>query len=307
MKITLDTIRSVWDEAPLSIAFTHPQSHPKGIFQIVHGMSEHKERYFPFMEYLSANGYFCIIHDMRGHGQSVLSERDLGYFGKDPVDKLVADTDTVMNYAKSRYPDTPVILMGHSMGSMTVRSYTKRHDQAIRGLIVCGSPSYNPAAPAGRILAKADGLINGRHHRSPMIHGIAFEAFNRKFRSEGSPNAWLCTDSQTVAQYDADRLCGFTFTSDGFDGLFALMQDCYSSKGWQRANASLEILFISGEQDPCMGSAKKMERTIQVMLRAGYTRIRRIIYPEMRHEILSERDKAKVWKDILMFADETCR
>ena len=59
---------------------TAPGVSPKGIVQLVHGMCEHKERYIPFMEFLARNGYAGIIHDHRGHGESVRSREDLGYF-----------------------------------------------------------------------------------------------------------------------------------------------------------------------------------------------------------------------------------
>ena len=41
----------------------------KGIIQIVHGMSEYKERYLPFMEYMAERKYVSVIHDHRGHGK----------------------------------------------------------------------------------------------------------------------------------------------------------------------------------------------------------------------------------------------
>ena len=47
----------------------------KGIIQIVHGMSEYKERYLPFMEYMAERKYVSVIHDHRGHGKSVRSKR----------------------------------------------------------------------------------------------------------------------------------------------------------------------------------------------------------------------------------------
>ena len=40
----------------------------------LHGMSEHKERYLPFMEYLQNRGYAAVIHDHRGHGKSIERE-----------------------------------------------------------------------------------------------------------------------------------------------------------------------------------------------------------------------------------------
>ena len=39
----------------------------KGIIQIVHGMSEYKERFLPFMENKAERKFVSVIHDNRGH------------------------------------------------------------------------------------------------------------------------------------------------------------------------------------------------------------------------------------------------
>ena len=49
----------------------------RAVVQLVHGMSEHKERYLPFMQYLAKSGYVTVIHDHRGHGKSVKYQEDL--------------------------------------------------------------------------------------------------------------------------------------------------------------------------------------------------------------------------------------
>ena len=56
-----------------------PGIKPRAIVQLVHGMSEHKERYIPFMQYLAKLGYVVVIHDHRGHGKSVKHQDDLGF------------------------------------------------------------------------------------------------------------------------------------------------------------------------------------------------------------------------------------
>ena len=61
------------DGIQLSLAYLEPQDSPKGIVQLVHGMCEHKERYYSLMEYFCDAGYVCVIHDHRGHGGSVKS------------------------------------------------------------------------------------------------------------------------------------------------------------------------------------------------------------------------------------------
>ena len=65
--------------------------HPKAVLQIAHGMCEHKERYVPFMEYMSRSGFACVIHDHRGHGKSIRRPEDLGYFYENGGAALVED------------------------------------------------------------------------------------------------------------------------------------------------------------------------------------------------------------------------
>ena len=73
-------IESEADGLDISVLAVVPTDQPyRGILQLVHGMSEYKERYLPFMEYMAKRGYVCIIHDHRGHGKSVRAAEDLGY------------------------------------------------------------------------------------------------------------------------------------------------------------------------------------------------------------------------------------
>ena len=75
------TIKSRADGLELSVLEVVPEGTLRGIVQLVHGMSENKERYQPFMEYLAAQGFLTVIHDHRGHGASVRHKRDLGGAG----------------------------------------------------------------------------------------------------------------------------------------------------------------------------------------------------------------------------------
>ena len=72
-----------------------PGIKPRAIVQLVHGMSEHKERYIPFMEYLTDKGYITVIHDHRGHGKSVSDKKDLGYMYGGGEDAMLKDVLTV--------------------------------------------------------------------------------------------------------------------------------------------------------------------------------------------------------------------
>ena len=253
------------------------------------------------MEFLAANGFISIIHDHRGHGESVRSAEDLGYFYEGGFTAMVDDIKAVMERMRMEHPDLPLILLGHSMGSMAVRSFAKRYDELLSGLIVCGSPSRNSGAPIGRLIARLYALLAGGKCRPRLIQRLAFGSFNRRFRHEGSPNAWVCSDPEIVLNYDQDPLCNFQFTADGFINLFSLMQDAYSTSGWHPRRPDMPVLFISGEDDPCLLDRRRFDEATRTMRRAGYTDVQSRLYPSMRHEILNEFGKKVVWNDILSF------
>ena len=279
-----------------------PESSPKAIIQLVHGMCEYKERYVPFMEFLCSEGYACVIHDHRGHGASVKSADDLGYFYGGGWNGIVSDILTVNEDIRKMYPESPVYLFGHSMGSLAVRSFTKRHDDRLDGLIVCGSPSRNPAAGAGKMLAKIIAALKGERHRPALIQKIAFDGFNKRFSSEG-PNAWLSTDKENVRSYNADPLCGYCFTGNGFMGLFDLMMDTYSSDGWKLSKPELPVRFIAGSDDPCITSLKDFEAAVGHMKAMGYANVTAKTYEGLRHEILNEVGREIIWQDVASLLD----
>lgn len=251
------TIRSNRDGLDLGVSIRIPE-HPTGILQLVHGMAEHRERYHDFMDYCAEHGLVVIIHDHRGHGASVKSKEDFGYFGKDGVENIVQDVHQLTEYVRGRFPGLPLTLFGHSMGSLVVRCYIQEYDRDIDGLIVCGSPSYQVGARVGILIAKLMQVFKGEKHRSNFVNNVAFASNMKKFKHEGNPNAWVVSDPAVLAAYDADERDGFIFTLNGFETLFKLMQRAYSKKGWAMQNPNLPVLFIAGEDDPCIIDEKHL-------------------------------------------------
>ena len=293
------TIKSKKDDLNLSLIKVTPKDKKlKGILQVAHGMSEHKERYLPFLDYMSSLGYVCIINDHRGHGKSVKSIEDLGYFYDNGADALVEDLHQITEVIKEEYPKLPVYLFGHSMGSLAIRAYIKKYDYEVDGLIVCGCPSDNKGSRIGKKISEVLSLIKGDHYRSKFIDKLVTGVFNSKIKDSTSNNDWICTDKKIVKDFDKDPLCGFTFTVNGFCSLFDLMNKVYSKKGWELINDKLPIWFISGEEDPCMGSKKKFLNAVNLLKEVGYKNVSYKIYSKMRHEILNEKDREKVFKDI---------
>lgn len=121
----IETLLSKRDQLPLELAIIEPEGEAIGIIQLIHGMSEHKERYYDFMNYLSQQGYICAIHDHRGHGASVKDTSHLGYFYTNDITYIVDDAYLVTEYLENRYPTLKISIFSHSMGTLVSRNYLK--------------------------------------------------------------------------------------------------------------------------------------------------------------------------------------
>ena len=284
------------DGLRLAAALQAPET-PQAILVLVHGMAEHKERYFPFMTFLSELGFACLITDLRGHGATAADKADLGHFDKKGDRLLVEDTLAVVRYAKELYPGKKVFLMGHSMGSLIVRCFIKRYDSEIDGLVVCGSPSRNGAAGMGILLTRIIGLFKGKRYRSKFLENMATGGYNKKFAQEGR-NAWLSTNKANVQAYNNDTLCGFPFTVLGYQGLLGLMEDTYDVDDWNVTRPELPIHFIAGADDPCIVNIQRFSEAVSFIRARGYRTVTSKVYPGLRHEILNEIGKEDVWRDV---------
>ncbi|MCI9247310.1 MAG: alpha/beta hydrolase [Clostridia bacterium] len=295
-------IESKCDGLPLTMTVMIPENKEiKGIIQISHGMAEHKERYYTFMEFLTENGYITVIHDHRGHGDSVKEDNDLGYFYDTTANYIVEDLHQVTQVIKQEYPNLPVYLFGHSMGSMVVRCYLKKYDNEINKLIVCGAPSKNIGASFGIFLAKIIGKFKGDKYRSKLMQKLTFSSYPKKFEKEKEDeNCWISSEKENKEKYNQDKKCGYVFTLNGFQNLYKLVQRTYSKKGWERKNLELPIFFIAGDEDPVIGNLPKWINAYEFLEKEiGYQNMFHKLYKGKRHELLNEDIKEKVYYDIL--------
>lgn len=296
-------IESKIDKLKLSVAIFTPEKEVKGIIQISHGMAEHKERYYELMEYLTKEGFVTIINDHRGHGKSIKDENDLGYFYDETSDFIVEDLKQITEYIKDKYKNKEVILLGHSMGSLVVRKYIKKYDNLINKLIICGSPSKNNLVNLGLLLTKIIKIIKKDKYRSKLINNITFASYNKNFDKK-EKFSWLTTTKEELDKNNEDKLCGYIFTINGFINLFKLTKEVYKLNDYEVNNKNLNILFIQGDKDPVIGNIKKWNKSINYLKQIGYKKISSKLYKNYRHEILLDKCKKEVYKDILKFIEK---
>ena len=299
------------DNLPVCVLRIEPEnpSDVRGIVQLIHGKNEHKGRYKAFMRFLASNGYLTIINDHRGHGESVIEPDDRGYFYQGGTAALVEDlheiTLDVKKYAaeKCGRDDLPLTLLGHSMGSLAARCYIRQYDADISKLCLTGSPSRSDKIRQGLQVIKLLKKLEGKRARSllakKLIMGVSYE---RKYRHEGLKNAWTNSEREAVIEHNNDPLCRFNFTLNGYEEMLKMAMLAYTGD-YTPQNPDMPVRFFSGEDDPCALSRQKFVEAMRLMKSIGYSDVRCLLYKEMRHDILHEKNKMRVYRDILRFLE----
>lgn len=280
----------------------------KAVIQVAHGMAEHLERYERFADALCTEGYALYINDHLGHGSSVKNKDELGYFGeKDGWKYFVEDCHQLTEIIKKENPSVPVVFFGHSMGSFVARAYSIKYADEITGAVYCGTAGPNPAAGAGILLTKIIAKIKGTHYRSKLIDKVGFGAYNSKFEGRTSFD-WLSRDNEEVDKYIADELCGYLFTAYGYRDLFSLLGYVSSDEWFTTLSKELPVLIISGAMDPVGEYSKGIEKVCKSLSDAGKINVKKILYPDARHEILNEKACFdKVCKDVIGWIEEVLK
>ena len=268
---------------------------------IVHGMAEHSGRYAEFAQFLADHGVAVTTYDQLGHGKTVKSAKDLGFFGHEhPVQSLLKDVIVMADSLKARHPTVPHFVMGHSMGSFIVRNVLKHHARNFSGAILMSTADTNPLT---KILLPINKLLTKVAPKKPntLIANTMNKVLNSKLnnRTSSSEFAWLSEDAAAVEAYEADPLTGFEFTNNGFMTLFTLMEAGLNKNWATTITKNFPMLLVSGENDPIGDMGRGIRKIATRLDKQHFDHISVQLYPHMRHEPLHEKNKQQVYQDIL--------
>ena len=278
-----------------------PEGRPRAVLQIAHGLAEHSGRYARLAAALNAAGYGVYASDHRGHGPEAPAA-DLGHFADEGGwEKVVGDLWTLNRLIAAEQPGTPIIFIGHSLGSFLGRGFIAEHSDALAGAALSGSSGKPPAiATLGRLIARAERLRLGKRGKSRLIFQMWFGDFNKPFRPARTAFDWLSRDEREVDAYVADPLCGFPFTTQlAIDVLDALPR-VTGRENLARIRKDLPIYVFSGERDPVGANIKGLIADLKA---AGFAKLTTRLYPGARHETLNETNRDEVTRDLITWLD----
>ena len=281
-------------------------SHPRGCVHIVHGMSEHGQRYARLAGALNEAGFAVWAHDHRGHGVNPVPGVR-GHFAANDTENgwqaLVRETGDVSAEMQRQFPGVPLFLFAHSMGSFAGQTLLADRPSLYRGAILCGT-NGPPGFQEGLVRAIARvHLLFGARRPASVVAGLVFGDYNRRFKPARTDFDWLTRDAAEVDKYVADPLCGFSLTSRAWveflEGRMLLGTDAHL----QRIPKPLPIHVIAGARDPVGEMSAGVQRLLSVWARAGLTRVSHRFYADARHELVSETNRDEVTRDLIAWID----
>lgn len=281
-----------------------PEGEIRGVVQIIHGMAEYAARYAPLAEYLVKNGFAVCGEDHLGHGQSVKSKEDLGYFTKKrDTDIVIKDINALRLAMQKELAGKPYFVLGHSMGSFFCRKFISVYGKELSGALIVGTGwKGSLTIDSALLLVRLNALFRGWKHRSGFIKNLAFGSYNKRFG--GEENAWLSVSKDNIEAYKADEYCGFDFTNNGYSYLFGIIKKACSMETIKRVPKDLPVVFLAGSDDPVGDYSKGVKKAKAKFELAGVRKLSIKLYDGYRHEILNDDCKEEVYKDVLEFLND---
>lgn len=275
-----------------------PDGEVKGVFQLIHGMAEHIDRYENVAEWFTQKGFVVTGDDHLGHGHTVVEGGTYGYFCKDdPATVVVRDVHRLKKITQEAYPGVPYFILGHSMGSFIMRNYMIKYGSGITGAIVCGTATQPmPVINFGIFLSKLQTLIFGGKHPGVFINRLSFG--DPKKIPAGHENDWLCTDPEVCKKFGEDKLCGFLFTVNGFYTMFSLIHRMQLPANINKIPKNLPVRVIAGTDDSVGNYGKGVTAAYEAYKAAGLTDVELKLYEGLRHEILNEPVRFEIYQEI---------
>lgn len=255
-----------------NVVYTWTPPEPVGAVQIAHGIGEHALRYEAFARYLADLGFAVYANDHRGHGQTGLRQYGgdasrLGRPGPGGLRATEAAMVQLSEIVRDRHPGLPVLLFGHSWGSLMAQRILNCNPRAWDAVVLSGSAFRTP-----RFMESGD--LN-RRWRAPEANG--FE--------------WLSRDPAQVEAYLADPLCF------GADMLKLLgLVDSLRLFGRPAATVAAEVpvLIVSGGEDS-LNRPGGLQRLAEAYRKRGVRDVTLKLFPGARHELLNETIRDEVF------------
>jgi alpha-beta hydrolase superfamily lysophospholipase len=248
-----------------------PDTDPRGIVVLAHGLGEHARRYDHVAERFGRDGLMTYALDHRGHGRSGgkrVLVRDISEF--------TGDFDTLVGIATKEHPGLARIVLGHSMGGGIVFSYGVEHPDDYR-LMVLSGPAVAAQTAVSPLLGWFAKLIGA------IAPGLPLQELDASAVSR---------DAAVVNAYNTDPLVYHGKIPGGIARALLLVGETMPQRA---ASLTAPLLVVHGSEDrliPEIGSHQLVDAVAS-------SDVELKVYPGLYHEVFNEPEQEQVLDDVV--------
>ena len=266
-----------------------PDSSPKAILQINHGLAEHCDRYADFATYFCNKGFVVYLHDHPGHGKSVSEKIPAGHLPwRGGWDLMLAVIHNINKSIRKKHPQVPVFIMGHSMGSLLTRYYNATFPMYFKGMILSGTTEPDTAKLKSLLsFVRINRIFRKQVYCHKLLNSFFYKSYNRSLKNTLTNVDWLSNNTEEVEKYINDPLCGFPLSLGFFKTLAQGSLQMIKAEKNLRIRKNFSTLIISGSDDPVGNFGKDPGLVEKKYRNQGFYRTKLVLL-KGRHELLNE-------------------
>lgn len=283
-----------------------PDGPPRAVLLISHGAAEHAARYGRLAGLLNERGFAVYAPDQRGHGRTAANIDSLGVARPGGWDAMVADLVELADETSARHAGIPLLLLGHSMGSVLSRLVMAAAGDRFAAFVLSGITESAPPDPGMAELLAGVEAAEGADGPSALFAGM-FGGFNEEFADgveEPTGYEWLSRDAAEVRLYVDDPWCGMDLSNGFVSDMLGGMGQLADPAALASVPAGRPILIFAGDQDPVGGHGAAVPALAADYEAAGLGPVTTHLYAGGRHEMLNETNRDEVHADLLSWFDE---
>lgn len=278
----------------LSVERWLPDAEPTAVVHLIHGMAEHAARYEHVAKAFVDQGWAVYADDHRGHGKTAASPVNAGHFADhDGWEVILADQRALLEGEQQAHPGLPIVVVGHSLGSIIARDVATRWGSQLTALVLSGAPGSQGVLdlPARALAAQQAAKAPGKP--SKILDRLAFGSYNKGFEQRTSFD-WLSRDHTVVDAYVADPMCGFVCSGGFYRDMLGGLQRVTDPEVLAEIPEDLPILLASGGNDPVTDKGAATRKISLALADAGVRDITTAIFEGGRHEIFNEINRDEI-------------
>ncbi|AZA84127.1 alpha/beta hydrolase [Chryseobacterium lactis] len=257
-----------------------PEMPIKASIIILHGLQEHSGRYTGFARHLASQGFAVLTYDHLGHGKTAKSKEQLGFFMlKNAKEQLIYDAKLMAELMDNSFPDAPIFIIGHSMGSFITRCLLRQSSIHFNGAVIIGTENK----PAGTsvitgILYFLD--VIAPRHRSQLINNLFRKLNNGYFKNKSGNHPFNQPDQKVSLR---NRLRDSSFTNNVFYTLFSLIETA-TEKRWTRS-ISRQFPFLFINTNPAENLNKRLQSTVEFLKNDGFKNVELAVHSDIQDKV----------------------